>query len=264
MVLPWYKKFFEKYYFPFLSGRKTFLDTQKETRFILNVLSLKKGSKILDLACGAGRHAIELAKNGCLVAGLDLNSNCLTKAKQKAKKIRLSISFLHSDMRRIPFTKEFDAVISMFSSFGYLETEKDNDEVLKKISGALKDRGALLLDLQNKNWVLKNVPVKAWDEQNGLFLLEKRQYDAEKKVYNNEITIISPRKKIERVYSSVRLYELAEIKDKLKQNGFSIAAVFGGYNKTKFNIQKSQRMIILAQKKRKEKIKKQNAFRQKL
>ncbi|MBU2219576.1 hypothetical protein KJ665_00335, partial [Patescibacteria group bacterium] len=92
---------------------------------------------------------------------------------------------------------------------------------------------------------------KAWDEQNGSFLLEKRRYDSEKRIYNNEITVISPCKKIEKIYSSVRLYGFAEIKDKLKQNGFSVLKVFGDYNKGDFNVKKSQRMIILAQKKEK-------------
>lgn len=248
MVNQWYKNFFEKYYFPFLSERKTSLDTEKEVRFIVDILGLKNSGKILDLACGSGRHAIELARNGYSVVGIDLNKDCLITAKREAKKAKLPLSFLQGDMRSIPFNEEFDVVISMFSSFGYLETEEDNDRVLREIFKSLEAKGFLLLDLQNKNWILKNVPAKTWDEQEGLFLLEKRKYDAESKIYNNEITIVSPRKKTEKVYSSVRLYELLEIRDKAERSGFKILKVFGDYDKSKFNIQKSRRMIILAQK----------------
>jgi len=248
MVTQWYKNFFEKYYFPFLSRRRTPLDTEKEVRFIVEVLGLKNNGKILDLACGGGRHAIELAKSGHSVVGIDLNKKCLISARHEAKKAKLLLNFLYGDMRSIPFNEEFDATISMFSSFGYLETEEDNNKVIEEIFKSLKTKGILLLDLQNKNWILKNVPTKTWDEQGGFFLLEKRKYDAESKFYNNEITIISPSKKIEKVYSSVRLYELVEIKEKIKQRGFNILRAFGNYDKSKFNIKKSQRMIILAQK----------------
>lgn len=243
----WYKEFFSKYYLQFFGRKKTLLKTKKEVKFICHILNLRKGAKILDLACGVGRHAIELAKKGFEVTGLDFNKKFLNLAQKSAKKNKVSLRLIQSDMRFIPYKNEFDAVINMFSSFGYFEKEKDNLKVLRAVSKTLKPGGIFLLDLPNKKWVLTKVNKKTERKINNFYILEERSFDNKKKVYFNNITIITPDKEIERTYTLMRLYDLSEIKRKLNKFGFKILKIYGDYKGGKFNQTVSTRMITVAQ-----------------
>jgi len=131
MASLWYKEFFQKYYYDTYQDFLTPTRTKKEVASIVKILNLPKGSKILDLCGGYGRHAIPLAKKGYKVTLLDLNKKILDIARKEAKKQKVEIKTVHSDMRRIPFQNEFDAVINMFTSFGYLEYDQENLKVLK-------------------------------------------------------------------------------------------------------------------------------------
>lgn len=244
----WYREFFGKYYLQFFAQRKTSLGTKKEVKFICEVLNLPKGAKILDLASGPGRHAVELAKKGFKVTCLDFNRHFLHLAKKLAKKNKVFLQTIQSDMRDIPFRNEFDAVINMFSSFGYFEKERENLKVLKAVSRALKPNGLFLLDLANKNWVLKNVEKKTWDKIDKTYVLEKRFFDRRKNIFFNEVILISPNKKEKHTFTLLRLYGSFEINEKLKNVGFKILKFYGGYNKEKFVLNSSPRLIILAKK----------------
>jgi SAM-dependent methyltransferase len=149
----WWKKVFDKDYL------KTYVDiitperTKQEINFILKFIKTKfknKKIKILDLACGYGRHAIPLAQEGHFVIGVDYSSYFLKLAKREAKKLKLkNIKFIKKDMRKIDFGGKFDLIINMFTSFGYFENEDDNILVLKNVYQALKKNGYFILDLDN-------------------------------------------------------------------------------------------------------------------
>lgn len=242
----WYKKFFSKYYLRFFGRKKTLLETKKEVEFICRILNLTKKVKILDLACGFGRHAVKLAKRGFSVTCLDFNKQFLNLAKKLAKQNKVSLRTVWSDMRNIPYKNEFDAVINMFSSFGYFEKEKENLKVLKAVSAALKPNGLFLLDLPNKKWILTNVNKKIRRKINNTYLFEKRSFDKKKNIYLNKITLIMSNKKVECMATLLHLYEPVEIKKKLKDLGFSILKIYGDYDGKKFISRISPRMIVLA------------------
>src|SRR5436309_6714365 len=120
---PWYQTFFgEDYlriYGPFLSPERT----EQEVEGIVKLLTLPPGSRILDLCCGHGRHAIPLAQRGYQVTGQDLSDYFLQRAREAAAVQGVQVQWVHHDMRGIPFENEFDAVINIFTAFGYLESE---------------------------------------------------------------------------------------------------------------------------------------------
>jgi len=128
-IVPWYTEeggFFSSDYFEEYVDDLTPERTKTEVDFLEKELKLKKGMNILDLACGHGRHAIELAKRGYLMTGQDINASFLKNAKQSAKKAGVEVNWIKSDIRQIPFEDEFDVVLNLFTSFGYLENDEED------------------------------------------------------------------------------------------------------------------------------------------
>jgi len=244
----WYIKFFNDYYLRYFADRKTSSDTKKEVAFIFKVLKLPRKARILDLACGTGRHSIELAKRGYEVFGIDFHEESVKIARASIKSLDKRIKFIKGDMRRLPFNNEFDAVINMFTSFGYFSKDKENDLTLREISKSLKKRGLLLLDLQNKYWQLNNISKKSWEREKEIFIFEKRQYDRKRKLFVNDINFIFPSGKSNNIKTMVRLFDLKEIKNKLLSAGMKITKVFGDYDASNYNTKRSPRMIVLARK----------------
>ena len=119
--------------------------TGAQVEFAIQALRLAPGARVLDIACGVGRHSIELARRGYQVTGLDLSPRLLQIAAQRAERAGVQINWVQADMRAIPFTQEFDAAFNIFSSWGYLESEQEDEKVLAAVASALKPGGAFLL-----------------------------------------------------------------------------------------------------------------------
>lgn len=248
----WYKDFFEKFYFPYFHfhrKKENSLKIKKEINFICGVLGLLKGARVLDLACGAGRHALELSRKGYDVTGVDFNKQFLEIAKNKAQKRNLPLKLIRRDVRSLLFRDEFGAVICMYTSFGYFINEKENTKALKNISKSLKKGGLLLLDLPNKYWTINKIPKKISRKVGNKHVLEERSFDKKKNIFCNKITIIDARDGIEEISVFLHLYGLKEIKNKLTASGLRTVRLFGNYDiKSKFHSTKSLRMIVLAKK----------------
>ena len=161
---PWYIEFFSEDYLEIYEHTFSAERTNLEVSFIEALLGLPQKSMILDLCCGQGRHAVALAKLGFNVTGQDLSSNYLRQAEEYAKKENVHLNLINEDMRTIPFNGVFDAVINIFSSFGYFESYEQNLSVLKAIRTSLKPGGLLLMDLINREWVIRNYDETEWRE----------------------------------------------------------------------------------------------------
>ena len=246
----WYKDFFDKYYLPIYLKKGIFSAAiaKQEVNFIIKILNLPKNSKILDMPCGQGRHSVVLAKSGYAVTGVDLSKTILRLAEKLIRKEKADMRLIRNDMRKINFENEFDAVINLFTSFGYFAREKENIKVLKNINRALKPKGKFVLDLLSKNWFFEKISTpKTWWKSESSYILENNRFDANKKVWLNNIIILSSAGKINHTNTSVKLYDLSEIKKHLKETGFKVLKVYGDYQGNKFT-NCSPRMIVLAQK----------------
>jgi SAM-dependent methyltransferase len=127
-------------------------DTQREMRFLHWVFRELAGvdvREILDVACGAGRHAIPLSKKGYTVTGVDTSQAMLDVLKEKAGKVGIEIPVTRCDMKDIGFREEFDAIICMYTSFNYLLTDQDIGKALAAFHRALRPGGIAILDLMN-------------------------------------------------------------------------------------------------------------------
>ena len=135
----WYTEFFNEDYPRIYSERLSQDATERETAFAVRALGLREGDRVLDLACGHGRHAVALARRGMVVTGQDLNEGYLQMTQEDAARAGVEIETVHSDMRDIPFTDEFDAVINMFTAFGYFDSEDEDLRVLQAVAKALRN-----------------------------------------------------------------------------------------------------------------------------
>lgn len=220
--------------------------TDQEIEFILDVLNLQSGSAILDLYCGYGRHALELAKRGFQIVGVDDNLSFLEIARQKAAEIRVNASFKQCDMRELRYDQQFDAVINMFAAFGFF-SDAENEQVITSIHRALKPGGSLLIDLLNKDWILKNNLTRYWRHPSGDYVLSyKVEIVAGRAVMKRELLnqLTGAKTKFE---FGLRVYSLTELSDMLRRQNFLIEAEYGGFDRRPYNSD-APRMIIMARK----------------
>lgn len=248
--MAWYRGFFEKYYLDLYIPRERFKSSyiKKEVAFIKRVLTLPKGAKILDLCCGHGRHLLPLAKMGYRMTGLDLSRKALAMLAERARNKKLKVRIIRSDMRKILFKNEFDAVINMFTSFGYLETDYEDFKVLKAVAKTLKPGGKFLIDIVNRDWVLANFQPKSWKKVGKLLVLEERVYNAKTHRNTVKVQILNKEGGWYKTVHIVRMYSLKEMRKNLSKAGLKIIKTFSNTVSNQKFTRNSRRLIILATK----------------
>ncbi len=157
-------------------------DTKKQADFIINELNLKGNEKILDLACGYGRHALEFARRGFCVTGVDITPEYIRFAVQEAEKEKLDAHFILSDIRDINFTNAFDVVLNMADgAVGYLENENENNKIFEIISKALKPGGKHFMDIMNRAYAETHFPCKLWEAGEKCLTLSEFEWEKNSK-----------------------------------------------------------------------------------
>ena len=140
-------------------------DTKRQVDFLIEKLELKGTERILDLACGFGRHSLELARRGYDVTGVDITPEYIEYATKQAQTEKLNAGFICSDIRNVSFHNEFDVVLNMADgAIGYLENEEENLKIFRVISEALKPGGRHFMDIMNGSYAETHFPCKLWDE----------------------------------------------------------------------------------------------------
>ena len=222
-------------------------DTSNEVSFVESLLS-KKGL-ILDLCCGTGRHSIALRKRGLNVIGMDLSRNLLAIAKLQMTRARVRFPLIRADMRFFPFRDNlFSAVINMFTSFGYLPSESEDAVSLLEINRTLRSKGRFLLDLANRDHIVKTFRERDWAEFEPFYLLEKRLLDLKNSRLTSQWTLIDKNTiRVKSIQHTVRLFTISRVEQLLNEAGLVIKKVYGRYEKQEFTLDAS-RMIVLAEK----------------
>ena len=248
---PWYVQFFKGDYLNVYGHTLQQDRTDLETQFAIHALGIQPHHRVLDLCCGQGRHSIELAKTGLDVTGIDLSTEMLAIASTSADEANVRLALRQADMRHLPddLENQFDAVINMFSSFGYLESEQDDQQVLHQISKALKPGGKLLMDLLNREWVIINNEEYDWHQhEDGRIVLEHRQLDLQTSTNHLTYTEILPdgtRRQLSDLH--MRLYTLTELTKMLAAAGLTLKRVYGGFQAEDYTVN-TRRMILIASK----------------
>jgi SAM-dependent methyltransferase len=245
----WYVDFFRSDYLNVYGHMFTEERAEKESAFVARTLGLMPGASVLDLCCGQGRHSVQLAKRGFKVTGLDLNAKYLDLASKAAEAAKVEIETVAGDMREIPFANKFDAIVNMYSSFGYLESEAEDLKVLESAAKALKGGAQLLLDMLNREWAIDNYIQNDWHTgADGTLYVERRDLDlATSRMHVHFIVVDQKGGRRESIGHIIRLYTLTEMTRLLDRVGMWVTGVFGGFEGEDYGIV-TRRMIIVAQK----------------
>jgi ubiquinone/menaquinone biosynthesis C-methylase UbiE len=244
---PWYETFFGtdylRLYLPFLPPEKA----EQDTKQIITLLDLQPGDHILDLCCGYGRHALGLAHYGCIVTGQDLSETMLQTAQINAKNAQQQIRWVHSDMRRIPFDAEFNAIISMFTSFGYFQTDDDDQKVLHQIAKALKPGGLFLLETIYQPRIIRTTaPHGITHYPDGLIVLEERHINLLTSHNEVHISLINPEGQRTEYRQSIRVYTLTELVRMLSEAGLELQSYYGDLDGKPLTLE--SRLVLISQK----------------
>ena len=243
---PWWEDFFNDDYLRTVRPHPLKY-VRRQCDFIEAQLGLERGATILDVGCGLGLHAVELASRGYLVVGLDLSLPMLSRAADEAQDRGLKINFLHGDMREMTFDGAFDAVLCWGTTFGYFD-EETNRKVIERLYRALKPMGLLLVDAVNRDHVVRTQPNLVWFEGDGCVCMEETQFNyITSRLEVKRTVILDDGRQRENVYS-IRLYALNEIGQLLHHQGFRVAQVSGQEaHAGVFFGADSPRMIIMAE-----------------
>jgi SAM-dependent methyltransferase len=243
--MSWYKEWFSSENYLIVYKHRDESEAERLVELIVNNFNFKNETSVLDMACGAGRHAIEFAKRGFNVTAVDLSQTLLVEAEQNAAKTRVEIDFVHSDIRDFKIERKFDLVVNLFTSIGYFETDQENLDVIKKGYNFLGSGGYFVLDYFNKNYLIKNLVPKSLFSENGTKIIQTRSIKGDRVI--KKITIEKDSGN-EQFYESVRLYSYEEVVKMVESTGFRILEKFGDYNGQSYNKELSSRLIIFASK----------------
>jgi SAM-dependent methyltransferase len=247
---PWYEELFGEVYLRAWASASTPDETAREVEGIIQLLGLPERASILDLCCGYGRIAIPLAQRGYQVTGLDLSETLLAKACTDASAAGVDVRWAHADMRQIPFEAEFDAVINIFTSFGYFESDDEDARVLHEVHKALRPGGLFLLDFINREWVVRHYRrhgITRLDD--GGLALQETELDLRSGRNVTRFTLIEPAGERRELRYVVRTYTLAELVKMLDRAGLAIEAHYGDLDGSTYTLD-SQRLVVVARKDR--------------
>jgi len=242
----WFDEFFDEHYLGYWAQMLDEERTACELAFIRDKLGLQDGAKVLDLCCGQARHAVELAKSGWNVTGLDLNEFLLDRARDAAGDAGVDVRFVRADMREIPFENEFDAVINLFTAFGYFEDDAENQRVLESVARCLKPGGRFLIDHTHVLCAARDFQPDVWRQYaDGTIQIEEREFDARQVRFRTKATFLKPDGSQAERCNDIRCYTCAELCHMLRAAALDVQEVYGGFDGSELTIE-SKRLIIIS------------------
>lgn len=239
----WFEEWFNSPYYHKLYCHRN----EEEARFfidnLLKKLELPKGAKILDLACGKGRHAIYLNTLGYDVTGIDLSEENIATAQISENQ---TLSFFVHDMRQLYWNEYFDCILNLFTSFGYFDDENDNLKTLQSVHDSLKPGGTFVIDFMNAEKAIQNLI------QQETVVSDGTEFHISREATNTHIhkTIeVREGEKIHRFSEKVQLLREEDFEKLFESARLKINAVWGDYSLNPFHEETSERLIIKGTKK---------------
>jgi SAM-dependent methyltransferase len=192
----------------------------------IRLLQITPPARVLDLGCGVGRHSLELARRGFKVTGVDRTKSYLKQAQEKAAKEKLDVEFVQNDMRSFRRPGAFDAIINLFTTFGYFEDINDDRKVIANVYDSLKPGGTFIMDTHGKETLSKIFQKHIWNESDGVIVLQEMTVSQNWSWMQSRWIMLRGNERIENTISH-RLYAASEMVALLTGGGFSLVDVFG-------------------------------------
>ena len=248
---PWYSEHAGFFGARYLREYETWMTpefTGEQVAFVTALLGRAPVRTVLDLACGNGRHAFGLSAEGFEVTGLDLNQSMLDRAESAQPGSDRFPRWIQADMRQLPFNQEFDAIVSLFTSFGFFDNDRDNTLVVQQVAQSLSPKGCFILDVMNRDFVLEH-----FEEEETLYGDDRavcthlRSFDSTSERFTHERVRIDRHGETEHWTSIVRLYMFDQLRELFSTCGLTIVDSYGGYQSEPIGITQP-RMILVAEK----------------
>ncbi len=221
----WFGPVYLALYDPVLQDR-----TPGEVDAIERLLEIRPPLKILDLACGQGRHSIELARRGYEVTGLDQSRYLLDVAAQRAAAAGVTVRWVEGDMRQpLPVPGGYDVAVNLFTSFGYFADDADDLMVLRAVAVVLRPGGRFLLELLNGERIMHTFEEREWIPFGETTVLERRRLDRHRRRMEVDRTIVRDGQE-EETSHTLRLYSGRELTVLAKRAGFDVIQLYGGWD----------------------------------
>jgi SAM-dependent methyltransferase len=241
----WFDEWFASPEYLSVYRRRDSEEAARVVALILSVTGIPHGASVLDLGCGAGRHALGFCRRGLNVTGIDLSEQLIAAAKNSAAAEGLQPEFLCQDINTLELRRHFDLTVSLFTSFGYFDDDEKNFHLFRIAASHLKPGGFFVFDYLNPEH-LKQALVPLTKEIFDSSVVEqlrwmKNDYCHKRIIIQRGDTLCSFRER-------VKLYSLPVIERELNNTGFEVFQLFGDYSGEEFNALQSPRMLIVCKK----------------
>jgi SAM-dependent methyltransferase len=241
----WYKDWFADDHYLALYRHRNSVEALLALDLIETATTIAKGAAILDLACGAGRHSINLAKRGYTnITAIDLSPTLIREAKRAAEAEGVKIIFKEQDMRR--FDGRYDLIMNLFTSFGYFATDQENEEVILRIGKCLHRNGFFVIDFLNAALLCNTI--LSHDEK---ILPSGERVEQFREIHNRRVEkkiVIHSDSGSKEFHESVRLFELPDFERMFVKAGLKIQEIYGDYYGASFEAGSSPRLFLVAKK----------------
>jgi SAM-dependent methyltransferase len=244
MTADWTHEYFDDVY------RRLFLDTvdpartRRQVQQVLRLCPVLPGSSVLDVGCGTGRHSIEFARLGFRVTGVDMNADYIAICRERTAQMGLKADFHVADSRAMELSVRADLAISLWSSFGYYG-ESGDLQVLRRVAEHTVRGGHFVLDVENRDYIVKYFVPEEWHESEQGLVLEKRRLDAICGTVSTRRIVSSggERREYHRV---LRMYTVGELTAMLETAELKPQRWYGDYDGSRFGPE-SKRMIAIVE-----------------
>ena len=238
----WFATWFNTPYYHLLYKDRSQSEAEHFIKHLLQQLKPSEEAIFLDVACGKGRHSNFIHQNGFNIHGIDLSAESIKIASKNACE---SLHFQQHDMRETYKVNHFDYVLNLFTSFGYFETDNDNQRAINSMAKNLKKGGKLIIDFMNTKKVILNLV------QEEIKAIENVHFNIQRKIENGyilkDIRFTDGGKK-HHYQEKVQALGLSELSHYLQKAGLNIVDLWGDYKLNDFDVLHSNRLIIVAQK----------------
>lgn len=234
----WFSSWFDTPFYHILYKDRDDTEAQQFMDTLTGYLNIPDDGKILDLACGRGRHSVYLNSLGFHVTGVDLSKNSIDYAKEFEND---TLKFDVHDMCK-PYGKEFDAIFNLFTSFGYFAKDEDNLNTINAIKADLNEFGFGVIDFLNTEFVIDNLVAEEEKTVDGIIFNLKRYVEDGYIVKDISFTADGEDYKFQ---ERVRAFTLADFEALFEQAGVYLLDVFGDYKLRKFNTKTSERLVMI-------------------
>jgi SAM-dependent methyltransferase len=246
-VKPWYENdtFWETWQ-PWIFAQHKIKAAVEEAEKTIRLLQIAPGARVLDLGCGIGRHSLELARRGFEVTGIDRTKSYLNQAREQAEKEKLDAEFVQSDIRAFRRPGAFDAVISLYTSFGYFEDINDDRKVMRNIGDSLKPGGVFIIDTHGKETLAKIFQKRMWYEFENMIVLQEMTVSQNWSWMQSRWIMLRGSERIENTVSH-RIYAGSELAALFTDNGFSRADIYGDLEGHPYD-ETARRLVVVGHK----------------